>query len=118
MPNTDAAIIGELSLGDPVKRLGFGLDWSRVTGPDGQTGYILNSLISKQFIAKPTPSPTATPSPKPTRAPKPTAAPTATPTAKPTQEPAPTVAPTPLPTVSPTLFRPPHRPRNRHRLRP
>ncbi|MDD4140853.1 MAG: NlpC/P60 family protein [Eubacteriales bacterium] len=114
MPNTDAAIIGELSLGDPVKRLGFGLDWSRVTGPDGQTGYVLNSLISRQFVAKPTPSPTATPSPKPTRAPKPTAVPTAAPTTKPTraptaaptvtptQTPAPTASPTPLPTASPT----------------
>ena len=114
MPNTDAAIIGELSLGDPVKRLGFGLDWSRVTGPDGQTGYVLNSLISRQFVAKPTPSPTATPSPKPTRAPKPTAVPTAAPTTKPTraptaaptvtptQAPAPTASPTPLPTASPS----------------
>ncbi|NLO36839.1 MAG: SH3 domain-containing protein [Clostridiaceae bacterium] len=108
MPNTGAAIIGKLTRGDPVKRLGFGLDWSRVTGPDGQTGYVLNSLISKQFIAKPTPSPSATPSPKPTRAPtvtpttKPTRAPTAAPTVTPTQAPAPTVPPTPLPTAEPT----------------
>lgn len=103
LPNTSAAVTDRLIRGDRVTRLGYGLDWSRIETESGKTGYIRTSLITTEFVAKPTPAPTATPKPTaaptaiPTAVPSPTAAPTAVPTAAPapTAVPGPTVTPAP-----------------------
>ncbi|HAL73641.1 MAG TPA: hypothetical protein DCM45_00945 [Clostridiales bacterium] len=73
MPNTSSDIIARLVMGDAVTRISYGLHWSCVQTADGIIGYILTRLMSDQFVARPTPSPT--PSPKPTKAPAPTAIP-------------------------------------------
>jgi cell wall-associated NlpC family hydrolase len=115
-PDTSCPILARLTMGDPVTRKGYGLDWSKVETPSGKSGYILTSLLSRSFIAKPTPTPRPTPSPTPkptpSAAPSPTAAPTPSaapsPTAEPTPEPtteqtaAPTLTPAPSPAAAPT----------------
>lgn len=96
-PNTSAAVIERLTMGEPLQRLGYGLDWSSVITSGGQRGYVLSSLISKTAVPTPTPKPKATPTPKPT--PKPSA----TPSPKPTPEPTAIPAPTPEPTIAPDV---------------
>lgn len=94
LPNTDAAIIAKVTIADQITRNGFGINWSQVSTDDGQTGYILTSMITTEFVAKPTPTPVPTPIPTP--------APTAVPTAVPAAEPAPTDVPAPVaPPASP-----------------
>ncbi|HBP38178.1 MAG TPA: hypothetical protein DD640_05455 [Clostridiales bacterium] len=81
MPNTSAAVLIRATMGDQLLRLGYGLDWSQVQTSGGKIGYVLTSLITSEFVSKPTPTPVPTPkptaAPKPTATPKPTAAPTA-----------------------------------------
>jgi cell wall-associated NlpC family hydrolase len=77
LPATSSDIVARLVMGDAVTRVSYGLHWSCVKTADGLTGYALTSLMSAQFVARPTPSPT--PTPKPTKAPTPTPAPTKVP---------------------------------------
>ena len=79
LPNTGSGIVAKLVMGDAVIRLSHGLHWSFVQNDDGLTGYVLTSLMSPQFVARPTPSPT--PTPKPTKSPAPTPLPTTAPAA-------------------------------------
>jgi cell wall-associated NlpC family hydrolase len=65
MPNTDAPVVTVLKMGDQVTRTGYGLDWSYIETASGQTGYVLTSLITMEFVPTPTPSPTPKPTPKP-----------------------------------------------------
>ena len=69
LPNTDAAVVAQVTIADQITRIGFGINWSQVTTADGRTGYILTSMITTEFVAKPTPTPV--PTPKPTAAPTP-----------------------------------------------
>jgi len=88
-PQTDSPVILRVHTGDALNRTGFGQFWSEISLSDGQTGYVLSRLITEDFVARPTPTPT--PKPTPTSTPKPT--PTSTP--KPTPTPTPIPAPTP-----------------------
>ena len=84
-PNTLADILGKLTMGDKLTRTAYGLDWSQVLSVSGTRGYVLTSLLTTEFVAKPTPTPTPKPTPKPTA--KPTPKPTPNVTAAPTPEP-------------------------------
>jgi len=75
LPGTSSDIIVRLFLGDQVVRLGYGRDWSQVKTAAGKIGYVLSSLITTEFVAKPTPIPTPTPKPTAKPTPKPTVAP-------------------------------------------
>ena len=79
LPNTSADIVARVTMGDTLTRTGYGLNWSQVLTPDGQTGYILTSLITAEFVAKPTPTPSPTPKPTAKPTPKPTAGQTTAP---------------------------------------
>jgi len=79
MPDTGSDILARLVMGDAVTRISYGLHWSCIQTANGITGYVLTSLMSDQFVARPTPSPIPSPTPKPTKAPTPTPAPTAIP---------------------------------------
>lgn len=87
-PNTEADILGKLMMGDKLTRTAYGLDWSEVLSESGIRGYVLTSLITTEFVAKPTPTPTPKPTPKPTTrpTPKPTPKVTAAPTPEPSSE--------------------------------
>ena len=87
LPNTSADIVARVTMGDALTRTGYGLNWSQVQTADGQTGYILTSLITAEFVAKPTPTPSPTPKPTAKPTPKPTASPTAAPANNPTTAP-------------------------------
>ncbi len=66
LPNTSAAVLTRVTMGDQLVRLGYGLDWSNVQTAAGQTGYVLSSLITADVVVKPSPTPTPKPTPKPT----------------------------------------------------
>ena len=106
-PQTDSPVILRVHTGDALNRTGFGQFWSEISLSDGQTGYVLSRLITEDFVARPTPTPTpkptptSTPKPTPTSTPKPTPTPTPKPTPTSTPKPAPTSTPKPTPTPTP-----------------
>lgn len=81
LPNTDSVVVAKVTIADQITRIGFGINWSQVSTADGQTGYILTSMITTEFVAKPTPTPVPTPKPTAAPTPVPTAVPAATPVA-------------------------------------
>ena len=78
-PNAESEVVAMLTRGMTVQRKGYGMSWSEVETDNGTSGYVLTSLLSKEYVAVPTPAPTPTPVPTaaPTPTPKPTAAPAA-----------------------------------------
>ncbi len=52
-PQTDVDILYTATMGDKLKRTGYGDFWSQVSLADGRTGYVYNELISETVIYKP-----------------------------------------------------------------
>jgi cell wall-associated NlpC family hydrolase len=57
LPNTSAAILNTLTLGDKVTVVALGLDWSQIKLAGSATGFVLSSLITTDVVLKPTPTP-------------------------------------------------------------
>lgn len=85
-PHTDSPVIRSLTTGETLYQLGYGLSWTQVRTNQGETGFVLSSFVTTDFVPVPTPTPMPTPTPTPAPTPSPPPTPTAAPT--PTQAPA------------------------------